>query len=256
MTPYYEDEAVTLFHGDCLEVMPPLGQVDHLITDPPYNVSARGVGGRANTTIGRVPRKDGTMREITRDFGEWDHDWDPEPFIASVGDLIRPSGTLIAFTSEFLFEPYLRTGLEHRSLLYWRKTNPAPNFRKQIVRAIEQAVWQTKGGAWTFNAGGYRPNVWEGPVTNGYTCVNTSEERVHPTQKPLWLMREWVRLFTDEGDLILDPFAGSGTTLLAAKLEGRRAIGIEISEEYCRVAAERLEPARRAAREGQAVMAL
>ena len=154
--------------------------------------------------------------------------------------MLATGGTLIAFTSEFLMEPYVCAGLDHRALLYWRKTNPAPNFRKQIVRAVEMAVWQTQGGNWTFNGSGYRPNVWEGPILSGYTVQNTGEARVHPTQKPLWLMREWIELFTKPGDIILDPFMGSGTTLRAAKDLGRRAIGIEIDERFCRAAIERM----------------
>lgn len=240
MTPFYQDEAVTIYCADNREVLPSLGEVAHCITDPPYNVSARAVGGRANTTIGQVPRKDGTMREIVRDFGEWDHDWNPEPFCAAVYGLLKSGGSLVSFTSEFLFDAYLKTGLEHRALLFWRKSNPAPNFRKQIVRAIEMAVWQTKGGGWTFNAGGYCPNVWDGPIINGYTCENTNEQRVHPTQKPEWLMTQWVTLFTDPGDLILDPFGGSGTTAVAAKRLGRRCILIEREEKYCAIAAQRL----------------
>lgn len=241
MRPYYEQSGVTIYHGDCTPLLSSFVDVDLVLTDPPYNVSARGVGGRANTTVGRVPRKDGTTREIVRDFGEWDHEWDPEPFIASVAGMLRNGGSLIAFTSEFLFEPYLRTGLDHRSLLFWRKSNPAPNFRKQIVRAVEMAVWQTKGGKWTFNAGGYCPNVWDGPIINGYTCENTNEQRWHPTQKPEALMNQWVALFSHEGDLVVDPFMGSGTTLVAAKRLGRRAIGVELDESYCEIAARRLQ---------------
>lgn len=238
MKPVYNAEGVTLYQGDCAEVMGalPTGSVDLILADPPYNVSARGVGGRAHTTIGRVltgTRPDGSRsyREIVRDFGAWDHGWDPEPFLAEAQRVLRDGGALIAFTSEFLFEHYGRSGLDHRALLYWRKTNPAPNFRKQIVRALEMAVWQTKGGHWTFNAGGYRPNVWDGPIVSGYSTVNNHEPRVHPTQKPLWLMHEWVQIFSEPSAVILDPFAGSGTTLRAAKNLGRRAIGIELHNE-------------------------
>lgn len=240
MTPYYSDGIATIYCGDCVDVLPELGAVDLILTDPPYNVSARGVGGRANTTIGRVPRKDGTMREIVRDYGEWDHDWDPQPFMASTSTLLRDGGTLVAFTSEFLVSAYLETGLDHRGLLFWRKTNPAPSFRKQIVRAIEFAVWQTKGGGWTFNAGGYCPNVWDVPIINGYTCQNTPEQRWHPTQKPEALIQKWIELFSNGGDLVLDPFMGSGTTLAAAKRLGRKSIGVEMNEQYCEIAAKRL----------------
>lgn len=231
MTPYYQDEAVTLVHGDCLDVLPQLTDVALVLTDPPYNVSAR--SGRANTTVGRVPRRDGTYREIKRDFGEWDHDWQAEPFLKAIVPTIRKGGALIAFTSEFLFAPYLASGLEHRALLYWRKTNPAPNFRKQIVRAIEMAVWQTNGNGWTFNAGGYCPNVFEGPILNGYTCQNTQEARVHDTQKPEWLLNQWIAIFSNPGDLVVDAYGGSGTTAVAAKRLGRRCVIVEKKQEHC-----------------------
>lgn len=242
MTPYYDDGTCVIYHGNCVEVLPALALVDVALvcTDPPYNVSARAVGGRANRTIGRVPRKDGTTREIVRDFGDWDHDWNPKPFLALVEPMLRAGGSLVAFTSEFLFDAYLQSGLTHRALLFWRKSNPAPNFRKQIVRAVEMAVWQTKGNGWTFNAGGYCPNVWDGAVINGYTCVNTSEQRWHPAQKPEWLMNQWIALFSSGGDLVVDPHMGSGTTLVAAKRLGRKAIGIELEEKYCEIAAKRL----------------
>lgn len=243
LTPYYEQSGVTIYHGDSGEVLDALqlSGVAIVLTDPPYNVSARAVGGRANTTIGKVPRKDGTMREIVRDFGDWDHDWEPSRFVAQIKPMLRSGGSLVAFTSEFLFGAYLGSGLEHRSLLFWRKTNPAPNFRKQIVRAVEMAVWQTNGGKWTFNAGGYCPNIWAVPSINGFTCANTNEQRWHPTQKPEALLNQWVALFSNQGDLVVDPFMGSGTTLAAAKRLGRAAIGIELEEKYCEIAARRLQ---------------
>lgn len=238
--PYYHDEnaGITIYHGDALDVLPGIAEANLVLTDPPYNVSKR--NGRANTTIGKVLRKDGTHREIRRDFGAWDYEWDPAPFLREAVRMLVAGGSLVAFTSEFLFSPYLESGLDHRALLYWRKTNPAPNFRKQIVRAVEMAVWQTKGGGWTFNEGGYRPNVWEGPILSGLTVQNTDEKRVHPNQKPLWLMRAWVELFSSPGDLIVDPFMGSGSTLRAAKDRARKAIGIEIEEKYCEIAVKRL----------------
>ena len=244
--PYYQEGGIEIYHGDCVDVLPNLDLVaaDLILTDPPYNVSKRAIGGRANTTVGRVPRKDGTTREIVRDFGSWDHNWKPEPFLQLVWPMLRPGAALVAFTSEFLLQAYLEnTALEHRALLFWRKTNPAPNFRRQIVRAVEMAVWQTKGKGWTFNAGGYRPNVWEFPAISGHTCQNTREKRIHRTQKPERLIRAWVELFSNADDLVIDPFMGSGTTLRCAKDTGRKAIGVEISEEDCEKAANRLREA-------------
>lgn len=246
--PYYADDAVTLYLGDAdgtagggaLLNPDPIARFapfDHIITDPPYNVSTR--NGRDGTTIGTLKRKDGTARKVQRNFGDWDHRWDPTAFLAFAHAYLPEGGSLIAFTSEFLLEAYTRSGLNHRNLIYWRKTNPTPAFKRLYVRAIEMAVWQVQGNGWIWNAGGYRPNVFEGPVVAGFSVAN-GELREHPTQKPEWLMSELVSLHTKPGDVILDPYCGSGTTLVAAKRLGRKAIGIEMREEYAEAAARRL----------------
>lgn len=244
--PYYADESVTLYHGDAdgslggEPILPQLTDTfDAILTDPPYNVSADR-SGREGTTLGRLKRKDGTSRKVNRVFGDWDRAWDPSAFLAEVPRLLRKGGSLIAFTSEFLMGAYTASGLNHRNLIYWRKTNPTPAFKQLYVRAIEMAVWQVNGkGGWTWNAGGYQPNVYEGPTVAGFACAN-GETRVHPTQKPLWLMRALVDVHTNPGAVILDPYAGSGTTLVAARFLGRRAVGIEGDEAYCEAIATRL----------------
>jgi len=244
--PYYSDSSVTLFLGDAdgtaggPAVLGSLKDASFpaIITDPPYNVSTR--NGRDGTTVGTLKRKDGTARKVQRNFGDWDHAWDPKAFLAEAARLLAPGGSLIAFTSEFLIGDYVQSGLNHRNLIYWRKSNPTPAFKRLYVRAVEMAVWQVKEGApYTFNGTGYTPNVLDGPVVSGFACAN-GEYREHPTQKPLWLMRQIVEMHTKPGDLVLDPFAGSGTTLAAAKFLGRRAVGIEMDERYCEAAARRL----------------
>lgn len=242
MTPYYEDEWVTIYHGDALEVVAGLeaGSIDVVFTDPPYNVSDR--NGRDATTVGRLKRKDGTARKVWRDFGAWDRGWDPEPFVAEAVRLLRDGGSLLSFVSEFTLAPFLASGLNHRGLVYWRKSNPTPAFRQLYVRAIEMIVWQVKTDAarkqsWTWNATGYRPNVYDGPVLAGFNVVNGAEPRTHPTQKPLWLIRSLLGVHSAPGELILDPYMGSGTTLHAAKSMGRRALGVEANEKHCERAA-------------------
>lgn len=242
-TPYYSDSDVVLYLGDTdgsaggTALLDQLPRFDHIITDPPYNVSTR--NGRDGTTVGTLKRKDGTARKVQRNFGDWDHTWNPDAFLAWVTENLPEGGSLIAFTSEFLIGNYMRSGLNHRNLIYWHKTNPTPAFKRLYVRAVEMAVWQVKGTGWTWNAGGYRPNVFEGPVVSGFRSAN-GENREHPTQKPMWLMDELVSLHTKPGDTILDPFSGSGTTLVAAKRLGRRAVGVEMNEEYAEAAARRL----------------
>ena len=243
MKPYYEDSSVTLYLGDALAMLATLedGSVDAVITDPPYNVSGGDRSGREGTTHGKLKRKDGTSRKVQRDFGEWDRTWEPAPFLAEVTRVLCDGGSLIAFTSEFLIGDYMQSGLNHRNLIYWNKTNPTPAFKKLYVRAIEMAVWQVKGkGGWTWNGGGYVPNVYRGKTVSGFACAN-GESREHPTQKPLWLMNRLIDQHTNPGELIVDPYSGSGTTLVAAKATGRRAIGSELDETYCKAAGRRLD---------------
>lgn len=244
MTPYYADDLVTIYHGDALEVLATLtaDSVDVVLTDPPYNVSER--NGRDHTTVGRLKRKNGTARKVWRDFGEWDRGWDAKPFIAESERVLASGGSLLSFVSEFTLPPFLLSGLNHRGLIYWRKSNPTPAFRMLYVRAVEMIVWQVKTEnarkqPWTWNASGYRPNVYDGPVLSGYTVVNGAEPRVHPTQKPLWLMRSLLAVHSSADSLIVDPYMGSGTTLHAAKSMGRRCIGIELDERWCEHAARR-----------------
>lgn len=234
MTVHYSDDLVTLHHGDALDVLAaiPDQTVGAIITDPPYNISDR--NGRDGTTAGRLHRADGTTREVRRDFGQWDRGWDPAPFLAQARRVLRPAGTLIAFTSEHLLAGWLASGLNHRGLIAWRKSNPPPQFPQLYVRSLEWAVWQVNGpGGWVFNAGGYRPDCYEGPIV-------PAGQRVHPAQKPVWLMRELVRVHTNLGDVVVDPYAGSGSTLVAARDLGRRAVGVEFDEGFCRAAAGRL----------------
>lgn len=241
MIPYYDDGTARIYLGDAIEVASQLpdDSIDAVITDPPYNVSERDA--RANTTVGRVRRRDGTYREVVKDFGEWDHGWDPNPFLAEARRVLAPSGSLVAFTSEYLLGDYLTSGLDHRCLIYWRKPNPAPAFRQRYVQAVEQIVWQTNGGRFAFNEGGYCPNVIDGiPTVTGFSTVNNGEPRLHPNQKPVALMALLVARHSHPSHSVLDPYMGSGSTLVAAKRLGRPCIGIEQDEAHCEAAARRL----------------
>jgi site-specific DNA-methyltransferase (adenine-specific) len=220
---YYEEDGIVIYHGDCRDVLPTLAPLDHVITDPPYNVRAEDIA-----LEGRSAMK--------RDFGAWDEDWQATPFLASVAPLVRKGGTLLSFTSDRLISQFREgCGWIPRGTVVWVKTNPAPNPRPMYVSACEYIVWlQREGAPAIWNGNGYTLNVLTYGACSGW------ERTAHPTQKPETLLCELVGRHTNEGETILDPFMGSGTTLVAAKRLGRKAIGIELEEKYCEIAAKRL----------------
>ncbi len=220
MKPYYEDESVTIYHADCRDVLPTLGPVDLVLTDPPYNTLSEDIA-----LEGRAP--------LRRSFGAWDTDWHPP--LDQWAAVLRPGGSVRAFSSDRLISEYRAGSLKPRGTLVWVKDNPAPAPRPAYVQATEWIIWLQKEGApATWNGDGYTLNVIYEPSAAG------AERTEHPTQKPLAVLRPLVLRHSDPDDTILDPFMGSGTTLRAAKDLGRKAIGIEIEERYCEIAAKRM----------------
>lgn len=233
MTPYYSDEACVLYMGDCLDVLPQLGPVEHVITDPPYEAEA-------HTNARRSTNAQHTIVDLEIDFVAIDGAT-RRVFSEQATRLSR--GWILAFCQ-------VEAVAEWRSVLNaagarclraqaWFKPDGAPQFtgdRPAVGFECIVTAWAGDGQS-RWNGGGRR-GVYQHGVNNFGRLTNGRE---HPTMKPLPLMVELVTLFTDEGETILDPFAGSGTTGVAAKLNGRKAILIEKHEPYCEIAATRLQ---------------
>ena len=219
MTPYYEDAAVRLYLGDCREVLPTLEIVDHVITDPPFS-DATHTRARSNRGHGKDP--------ITAiDFTAIDF------LLNALAEKVRRwfIGTL-DWRHIAQLETECPEAWEFVRFGVWVKTNPMP----QLTADRPANGWDgiaylhNRATKKRWNGGGSHGN-WIGPVvTNG----------LHPTGKPVEFIERIVAMHSDEGELILDPFAGSGTTGLAAKNLGRRCILIERDEKYCEIAARRL----------------
>jgi site-specific DNA-methyltransferase (adenine-specific) len=227
--PYFQDEAVTIYHGDCREVLPALTPVDHVITDPPY---AEYVHAKARTNPGydKAAIHMPACRYLNFDSLEDD-------VRSVIGALIIPMAsrwTLVFSDLESTEKwrvalaslDYVRTGI-------WHKLNGAPQFTgdRPAVGCEAITICHAKSRK-RWNGGGHQA-FWEHPISHAM-------DRFHTAMKPLSLMAQIVGLFTDPGETILDPFMGSGTTLRAAKDLGRKAIGIEIEERYCEIAAKRM----------------
>ena len=133
-------------------------------------------------------------------------------------------------------------GLTVKDILVWKKSNPMPrNIERRYVQDMEFAIWAVKNGAkWTFNKDkhvSYLRSMFETNVVSG------KERTIHPTQKSLKLMQDIIKIHTNPGDLIIDPFMGSGTTGVACINLNRKFIGIEIDKLYFQIAKNRLKDA-------------
>lgn len=226
--------------GDCLELMKkiPDGSVDLMLTDIPFNVS------RKNNF---QTMKDRTGRNGI-DFGEWDKEFDVSCLSGFVSK-IKKGGSIVVFHAFEQFD-LVRTALkavELKDKLIWLKTNPMPRNRdRRYVGNIEMFSWYVKGGAkWTFNR---QNHTYDGSVFSYPSESGGGFKRYHPCQKNIKLLQEIILRHSNQNDIILDPFMGSGSTCVAAVNDNRHYIGFELDEKYFQIACDRLNEAKKGAK--------
>lgn len=226
---------LTLINKDFKEVVQEMKklniQVDAIVTDPPYCVSRTHQLGFSN------------MGRAGMNYGKWDYGFDQKEWITLCGPLIKKGGSIIVFMDwknlSYLVEELEEQGFVIKDLIRWEKRNPMPrNVNSRYVMDFEVAIWATKGNkGWTFNKpedkSYIKPVYVSGIVPGG-------KNRIHPTQKNLEVIEEIIKVHTNPGDLVFDPFSGSGTTVVACKETGRDAIGVEIDENYYKKSVERI----------------
>lgn len=222
MTPYYDEAGVTIYHGNCLDVLPTLGQVDHVITDPPYSDRTH-----AGHDAGARAGVDGSDRKGLG-YGAWTVD-EMRRVVPRL--CAAASGWVVVMTDHVLAMP-VQAEMAHAGRyafapLPWY----VPGSRVRLC-GDGPSSWT----AWIVVSRTAAQMRW-GTLPGGYTQRG---EQFHMGGKPEELMRALVSDYSREGETILDPFMGSGTTLVAAKRLGRKAIGIELNEQYCEIAAKRL----------------
>lgn len=238
LTPYYADEAVTLYHGDCFVVLPMLfAKVDHVIFDPAYSAhvhkqNTRGLTAHAGVFSERRALGFDSLKRWERRAMARYAQWFAKRWVLVFSDT----------ESDYLWRGALQgAGLEYVRTCFWEKVGGAPQMTgDRPAVALEAITACHQPGQKRWNGGGSQ-GLYKWPIVVSRGGPN--DERVHTTQKPKLLMVDLVKDFTDEGDTILDFTAGSGTTGVAAKLNGRKAILIEKSEESCAKAAKRLRDA-------------
>jgi site-specific DNA-methyltransferase (adenine-specific) len=225
-------EGVTLYLGDCREVLPTLDAIKHVITDPPYEDELHAAVGKINRL-----RNDGRRTVDNLNFDGINATRDE---VATA--LVKASnGWLIIFTLaegvRAWRDPMQAAAAKWDTTLAWVKPDASPRFNGQgAARGFECAVT-----AWCGT--GYRK--WNGGGKRGvYThCVNFQRQGEHPTEKPLPLMSDLVSDYTQPGELICDPFLGSGATGVAAVRAGRCFVGIEKDEKWFDLACRRISDA-------------
>jgi DNA modification methylase len=228
MTPYYQDSHATIYQGDCRDVAEslPAGAADLVLTDPPYGMAFVS-GMRTVTELGAV-RSDGVRQGIR-----------------SVRKALNNLERVYSEDAHFLVFchweswPDFYDGLSHlfsiRNALIWHKARGGMgDLRHEYAKDYEVVLFGARSRG--REIGGRR----DGTVIAGFPPVSGSS-REHPTEKPVALLRYLISKHTEPSGCVLDPFMGSGSTLVAAKSIGRKAIGIELNEHYCEIAARRLQ---------------
>jgi len=246
-----------IYQGDCIEILNslPAGSVDLVFADPPYNLQLGGDLLRPNNS-----RVDGVDDAWDRFDGFADYDAFTRAWLGACRRVLKDTGTLWVIGS---YHNIFRVGTALQDLgfwvlndVIWCKTNPMPNFRgTRFTNAHETLIWCSKGQSarYTFNyeamkalnEGLQMRSDWTLPLCTGPERLKDGDgHKLHPTQKPESLLFRVILAASNPGDVVLDPFLGSGTSAAVAKKLGRQWIGVEREDAYIAAARERIAEAK------------
>jgi len=219
-------------YGDCYNIMEKVGKnsIDLILTDPPFTISKKSYFHKGTNT---------KYTDITHDFGECDHtDQDLRTMMELYRNILRPGGTLVMFYDIWKTDRLKywaeKAGFKQPRIGIWSKTNPTPinkdrnylsNAHEFYFSFIHAPKRGKRGRSHTFNSS-YDNGIIELPSCDRWESIG------HPNQKPINLMKELILKHSNKGDMVLDPFAGSGSTAIAADMTERNFICIENDEKY------------------------
>ena len=247
ITPYFmsANHDFTLFNGDCLELFPQFDfEFDMIFADPPYFLSNGGISVQSG-------------KQVCVDKGDWDKGGTPEyiyefnrQWLALCRTKLRDDGTIWISGTHHNIHVVMRClqelGYKVLNTITWQKTDPPPNLSCRYFNfSTELIIWARKTekkphkfnyeAMKLLNGGQQMTDVWRIPAVSRWE----KQQGKHPTQKPLRLLYRIILASTNEGDTVLDPFSGSGTTGIAANLLGRKYVGIEQDEQFCELSLRR-----------------
>ena len=242
-----------ILKGDCIEMMRslPTGSIDMIFADPPYNLQLGG----------DLARPDGShVGAVTDHWDQFDsfavYDRFTREWLSEAYRLLKPNGSIWVIGS---YHNIFRLGTMLQDMgfwilndIIWRKTNPMPNFKgTRFTNAHETLIWAAKSekAKYTFNYRAMKTlndelqmrSDWVLPICSGKERLKRNGTKAHPTQKPESLLYRVILSTTNKGDVVLDPFFGTGTTGAVAKRLGRNWIGCEREDDYIEVAQERID---------------
>lgn len=230
-----------LIHGDCTEKLKeiPDGSIDLILCDPPYNLAKYSTGNM----------KFEWRSEINNDVAGWDlKELDPADFILEFKRILSPTGNIFIFTSYNMLGKWhavFDSEFDTFQFMVWHKTNPVPNIRRtSFLNSCELIVcmWN-KGHTWNFSRQNEMHNFIECPICMGAERIKSPK---HPTQKPLPILKQIIKIASKENDLVLDMFMGVASTGVAARELNRRFIGIEIDDAYFQACERRMKSTEKA----------
>lgn len=259
----------TIYLGDCIEVMKnfPSGSIDLIYADPPYNLSGKGLTWVEES--GERRKKAGGNYYMMKE--EWDMFEESAYRNFSIAWLKECKRILKSGASIYVSCTYHNVGellvimknlsLKCLNVIVWEKTNPHPSLtRRMFTHACEFVLYFAKGKNWIFNYDAIKKfsdnskqlrDVWRFPLCQGKERIKGPNGRAaHPTQKPEALLERIIRASSNPGDLILDPFLGTGTTAVVAEKLGRKWIGIENKKKYVDLSIQRLSKVQKSLLEG------
>lgn len=234
-----------LYNEDCIKVMKSLKEkaIDLVFANPPYFLSNGGLSIKSGEIVS-VNKGEWDKKENYADADKFTFDWLFECY-----RILKNSGTIwVSGTYHNIFDiekTMKRIGFKIINIVVWHKSDPPPLIYKNKFRfSYEFVIWAKKGGQYTFNYELMKEvdkkemeDVWTIPAVQN----NEKAFGYHPTQKPERLLRRIVASSSNKGDVVLDPFMGSGTTCYVAKKMGRNYVGIEKDEKYFSIAKRRIE---------------
>lgn len=250
----FEIKLNSIYQGDCVEVMRklPQGSIDMIFADPPYNMQLRGDLHRPDNS--KVDAVDDHWDQFSSyaEYDQFTREW-----LTEAKNLLSDDGSIWVIGS---YHNIFRVGAIMQELgfwilndVIWRKSNPMPNFRgRRFTNAHETMIWAAKSekSKYHFNYDAMKTmnddvqmrSDWTIPICNGSERLKTDDgEKGHTTQKPEALLYRVMMASSQTGDVILDPFFGSGTTGAVAKKLGRNFIGIEREDDYIKLATKRIK---------------